>query len=106
MTCNVTNCVHIQHIQHDTSEYHNENICDDDEDKTFTHTTNDMYGFDCEKLKKIENPMWLDSVCNDNEIPNGNEVCPVTCNVCTSCSTCYDMKDEEEAVKYKYHGSG
>ena len=104
LTCNRSDCYYA--LGHDLLEYRNEHICDDDEDKTFTHTTDDVYGFDCEKLRKIKNPVWLDSVCNGNGIPNGNEVCPVTCNVCTSCATCYDKKDEEEVIKYKYHGSG
>merc|ERR1712238_191330 len=49
-------------------------------------------GFDCEKLRTF---VWsgsnlsIETVCNGNGNPNGNEICPFTCN-----STCPKQIDE------------
>ena len=70
-----------------------ESVCNDDESKTFTHTapTGRIIGFNCEKLRDFtgsSSNLSIETICNGNGNPNGNEVCPFTCN--SACPTQID----------------
>jgi len=59
--------------------------CVDSETGTFTHTRDSgvVDGFNCKTVGVLSQKL-LKIVCNGNGKPNGNIVCPVTCETCTS----------------------
>jgi len=65
-----------------SSEY----TCVDSEFGTFTNTRGSgaVDGYNCETLRALNSNNLKEAVCNGNGRPNGNIVCPVTCNTCTS----------------------